>query len=46
LHLELSSIMTVKDAHEIASQARFAIRGRLEWVADVIVHIEPFSGDI
>jgi hypothetical protein len=44
LHLELSPVMTVKDAHEIASQARFAVREHLDWVADVIVHIEPFSG--
>jgi cation diffusion facilitator family transporter len=45
LHLELSPVMTVKDAREIASQARFAVREHLDWVADVIVHIEPFSGN-
>jgi cation diffusion facilitator family transporter len=41
IHLEVDPSMTVRDSHDIATQARFLIRERLSWVADVLVHIEP-----
>jgi cation diffusion facilitator family transporter len=41
IHLEVDPNLTVKDSHDIATQARFRIRERLPWVADVLVHIEP-----
>lgn len=41
LHLQLNPRMTVQDAHAIASEVRFLIRKELDWVADVVVHIEP-----
>jgi cation diffusion facilitator family transporter len=44
LHLEVDPKMTVQDSHELATAARFLIREKLDWVADVIVHIEPFTG--
>src|SRR5882672_4700400 len=44
LHLEVDSEMTVRQAHDIANEVRFAIRRRLPWVADVLVHVEPDPG--
>jgi len=41
LHLEVDPAITVRESHDIATQARFHIREQLPWVADVLVHIEP-----
>lgn len=41
LHLEVDPEMTVRDSHAIASQVRDRIKNDLEWVADVLVHVEP-----
>jgi divalent metal cation (Fe/Co/Zn/Cd) transporter len=41
LHLEVDPHMTVWKFHEIATTVRFAIREQLDWVADVLVHVEP-----
>lgn len=41
LHLEVDPQMTVRQSHEIATQVRERIRERLDWVADVLVHVEP-----
>jgi cation diffusion facilitator family transporter len=44
LHLEVDPDITVRESHEIATRVREEIRGRLPWVADVLVHVEPFPG--
>jgi cation diffusion facilitator family transporter len=41
LHLEVDPEMTVRRSHEIAHQVRLRILERLDWVADVLVHVEP-----
>jgi cation diffusion facilitator family transporter len=41
LHLEVDPEMTVKQSHELAHQARLRIIENLDWVADVLVHVEP-----
>jgi cation diffusion facilitator family transporter len=41
LHLEVDPALTVRDSHEIATHVRGAIKDRLPWVADVLVHVEP-----
>ena len=41
LHLEVDPEMSVRNAHEIANDVRFAIRRQLPSVADVLVHVEP-----
>lgn len=41
LHLEVDPEMTVRDSHEVASAVRARIRQKLDWVADVLVHVEP-----
>lgn len=42
LHLEVDPELTVRQSHEIAAEVRTAIRRALPWVADVLVHVEPF----
>jgi len=41
LHLEVDPEMTVRQSHDIATQVRIRIVERLDWVADVLVHVEP-----
>ncbi|HWC96510.1 MAG TPA: cation diffusion facilitator family transporter [Candidatus Sulfopaludibacter sp.] len=41
LHLEVDPEMTVRQSHDIAHQVRLRIMQRLDWVADVLVHVEP-----
>ena len=44
LHLEVNPKMTAQESHDLATATRFLIREKLNWVADVLVHIEPFTG--
>jgi divalent metal cation (Fe/Co/Zn/Cd) transporter len=37
--------MSVFASHEIASEVRARIREKLDWVADVLVHVEPHMLD-
>ena len=41
LHLEVDPDMTVRESHDIAHEVRLSILQRLDWVADVLVHVEP-----
>jgi cation diffusion facilitator family transporter len=41
LHLEVDPVMSVFESHEIATQVRIRVREELDWVADVLVHVEP-----
>jgi cation diffusion facilitator family transporter len=41
LHLEVDPAMTVRESHDIAHQVRLRILEKLDWVADVLVHVEP-----
>ena len=41
LHLEVDPEMTVRRSHELAHEVQVHIRERLDWVADVLVHVEP-----
>lgn len=41
LHLEVNPMLSVREGHEIASQVRDKLKERLNWVADVLVHVEP-----
>jgi cation diffusion facilitator family transporter len=43
LHLEVDPSMTVFESHEIASLVRIEIKEKLDWVADVLIHVEPFG---
>jgi len=41
LHLEVDPSMTVFESHEIATQVRINIKEKLDWVEDVLIHVEP-----
>jgi divalent metal cation (Fe/Co/Zn/Cd) transporter len=41
LHLEVDPDLTVRASHEIATAVRTALRKDVEWVEDVLVHVEP-----
>jgi divalent metal cation (Fe/Co/Zn/Cd) transporter len=41
LHLEVDPELTVRASHSIAEQVRHKVRDDLEWVQDVLVHVEP-----
>lgn len=41
LHLEVDPELTVRDSHLIAKQVKSNIKEQLDWVADVLVHVEP-----
>lgn len=41
LHLEVDPEMTVRASHDIAMRVRDRIVEDLDWVADVLVHVEP-----
>jgi cation diffusion facilitator family transporter len=45
LHLEVDPEITVRESHDIAHDTRMRIMKSLDWVADVLVHVEPFPGD-
>lgn len=41
LHLEVDPQMTVRQSHQIAHEVRMHVMDKLDWVADVLVHVEP-----
>jgi cation diffusion facilitator family transporter len=41
LHVEVDPVLTVAAAHAIAGHVRSRVRADLDWVADVLVHVEP-----
>jgi len=44
LHLEVDPDLSVYQSHEIATQVRIQVKETLDWVADVLVHVEPYLG--
>jgi cation diffusion facilitator family transporter len=42
LHLEVDPDMTVRQSHEIAHDVRDRLVSEIPWVADVLVHVEPW----
>jgi cation diffusion facilitator family transporter len=43
LHLEVDPELTVRESHGIAAEARGRIKREIDWVADVLVHVEPYG---
>lgn len=46
LHLEVDPDMSVYESHELATRVRNRIKETLDWVADVLVHVEPYQAAI
>ena len=45
LHIEVSPDLTVAAAHVIGGRVRSTLRESLDWVTDVLVHVEPDEAD-
>lgn len=45
LHIEVDPEMSVAKAHVVAGQVRSRVRDQVGWVADVLVHVEPATGN-
>ena len=43
LHLEVDAALTVRESHEIARSVKHRLRRDLDWVEDVLVHVEPYE---
>jgi cation diffusion facilitator family transporter len=43
LHLEVDPELTVRASHDIATAVRIAIKNDVDWVEDVLVHVEPHA---
>jgi cation diffusion facilitator family transporter len=41
LHLEVDPEISVRASHAIAQEVRLQLKQKLDWVADVLVHVEP-----
>ncbi len=41
LHLEVDPELTVRASHDIATAVRIAVKNDVQWVEDVLVHVEP-----
>lgn len=41
LYLKVDPRMTVRESHELATTTRTRIRQQLDWVADVLIYVEP-----
>ncbi|MCB9383552.1 MAG: cation transporter [Bryobacterales bacterium] len=41
IHIEVDPQMTVQHSHDVAAAVRTRLREELDWVADVLVHVEP-----
>lgn len=41
LHIEVDPALTVAASHDIAAEVRSTLTKELQWVADVLVHVEP-----
>ncbi len=46
LHLEVDPEISVRASHEIAHEVKQRITRELDWIADVLVHVEPSPADL
>jgi cation diffusion facilitator family transporter len=43
MHVHVNPSMTVRDSHIVAGTVKSALRTKLDWIENVLVHIEPFE---
>lgn len=43
MHIHVDPMMSVKDSHIVAGTVKSALRAKLAWIENVLVHIEPFE---
>lgn len=46
LHIHVDPYMTVVDSHSLAGEVKFNLRQKLDWIEDVLVHVEPFEPEL
>jgi cation diffusion facilitator family transporter len=46
LHLEVDPEISVRESHDIASQVRGVLKDRLDFIEDVLVHVEPSPSSV
>ncbi|MFN0100795.1 MAG: cation diffusion facilitator family transporter [Bryobacteraceae bacterium] len=43
MHIHVHPLMTVRDSHIVAGKLKSELRAKLNWIENVLVHIEPFE---
>ena len=43
MHVHVDPLMTVHDSHIVAGKVKSELRTRLNWIENVLVHVEPFE---
>lgn len=43
MHIHVDPLMTVRDSHIVAGTVKTQLRTKLNWIENVLVHIEPFE---
>jgi cation diffusion facilitator family transporter len=43
IHIHVDPLMTVRDSHIVAGTVKSTLRRHLDWIENVLVHVEPFE---
>jgi cation diffusion facilitator family transporter len=43
MHIHVDPLMTVRDSHIVAGMVKSELRANLDWIENVLVHVEPFE---
>lgn len=43
IHIHVDPLMTVRDSHIVAGTVKTTLRTKLDWIENVLVHVEPFE---
>lgn len=43
MHIHVDPLMTVRDSHVVAGTVKSKLRANLDWIENVLVHVEPFE---
>lgn len=43
MHIHVDPLMTVRDSHIVAGKVKSELREKLNWIENVLVHVEPFE---
>ena len=43
MHIHVDPLMTVRDSHIVGGKVKSELRAKLNWIENVLVHVEPFE---
>ena len=43
MHIHVDPLMTVHDSHIVAGKVKSELRTKLNWIENVLVHVEPYE---